>query len=487
MRNSILSKPALLALIVLLLTAILSADESKDYDKACKKNTIESYSKFLSKHSESGSEYAAEAKKRLDDFQYNTLTNNLSGESLITGLVSYLKIYPEGMHADDAKKQVDEYRYSEAKTKGTESAYAEFIKQAYSEPLATEAQAALNGIKLYNACKNDYLTSAQEALANHSNVNYTDTVGNTSLIYAVNNNNLELTRLLLEHGALIDACNNMGFNSLMYAIQFGFDDIVQLLLEHGADANAQTVKEGQTALLFAASEGFNDIVALLLAHGAQVNHKMPNGLPALDYTVYRGYYDTVEQLIEGGADVNITIDDSTNTLGTAVESNDYPMVCLLLKHGAQDTSKGASLAYANSHKYSEIAKVLQDAAHKSFDYTTAMNLAYPPVSQPKIPFNTNGLSMNSTGTITAIEGRKVTLDMGKGKLSVYRMRNYTVLKKPLPKGQQTDDKMYEPARMEDFKIGAMVTIQSPMFNERIPMEMRLGAITFGTDYGLQTE
>jgi ankyrin repeat protein len=51
----------------------------------------------------------------------------------------------------------------------------------------------------------------------------------------------------------------------------GHLEIVKLLLEHGADVNAKTAYE--TALHLAAEKGHLEIVKFLLEHGADVNAK----------------------------------------------------------------------------------------------------------------------------------------------------------------------------------------------------------------------
>jgi ankyrin repeat protein len=62
-----------------------------------------------------------------------------------------------------------------------------------------------------------------------------------------------------------------GETALHLAAGEGHLEIVKLLLEHGADVNAKTAYE--TALHLAAGEGHLEIVKLLLEHGADVNAK----------------------------------------------------------------------------------------------------------------------------------------------------------------------------------------------------------------------
>ena len=56
----------------------------------------------------------------------------------------------------------------------------------------------------------------------------------------------------------------------MFAAFNGHTGTVKLILEHGADVNAKDSDE-QTALMFAAEKGYTEIVKLLLEYGADAN------------------------------------------------------------------------------------------------------------------------------------------------------------------------------------------------------------------------
>jgi ankyrin repeat protein len=52
--------------------------------------------------------------------------------------------------------------------------------------------------------------------------------------YYTGRGTVEGTRLLLKHGAIIDAEDNKGGTPLKLALEHGRDDIAECLLEHGA-------------------------------------------------------------------------------------------------------------------------------------------------------------------------------------------------------------------------------------------------------------
>lgn len=62
--------------------------------------------------------------------------------------------------------------------------------------------------------------------------------GNTPLICAVNNENIKITKLLLENGADVNAANFSGKTPLMYAVCEKNEELVRMLMEKGANPDA---------------------------------------------------------------------------------------------------------------------------------------------------------------------------------------------------------------------------------------------------------
>ena len=103
--------------------------------------------------------------------------------------------------------------------------------------------------------------------------------GRTALYYAVLSNNLETVRVLLDHGADV--------NARVKGVNGGFNDF-----------------SGTTPLLIAAQRHFSAIANALLDYGADVRVADNSGLTALHYAAKRGDAALAQRLIDKGADIN---------------------------------------------------------------------------------------------------------------------------------------------------------------------------------------
>ena len=109
--------------------------------------------------------------------------------------------------------------------------------------------------------------------------NIRDGKGNTLLMLASYNGQLEMTRVLLEHGANPQIANDMGQIPLAGAAFKGNTAMAKLLIENGADVNAR-MPDGKTALMFAAMFNQLEIIDLLIENGADISLKSMDGATA---------------------------------------------------------------------------------------------------------------------------------------------------------------------------------------------------------------
>lgn len=109
--------------------------------------------------------------------------------------------------------------------------------------------------------------------------NIRDGKGNSLLMLASYNGQIEMTRVLLKHGADPQIANDMGQIPLAGAAFKGNAPMTKLLIEHGADVNAR-MADGKTALMFAAMFDQTEIIDLLLEHGADASLQTLDGATA---------------------------------------------------------------------------------------------------------------------------------------------------------------------------------------------------------------
>ncbi|XP_072409775.1 B-cell lymphoma 3 protein [Chiloscyllium punctatum] len=97
--------------------------------------------------------------------------------------------------------------------------------------------------------------------------------GYTPLHVSVNSYQKEIVEFLLEQGADIDAVDiKSGKTPLVHAVENNCIDMVRLLLQHGANVNLQTYS-GNTALHCSSGRGFLEVVKVLLKNGADSSIK----------------------------------------------------------------------------------------------------------------------------------------------------------------------------------------------------------------------
>ena len=114
-------------------------------------------------------------------------------------------------------------------------------------------------------------------------INSRDDLGTPMLNVAVRNDNIELTKMLLEYGADINAVSNdRGYTAVMDAVWKGNKDITKLLIEQGAELNTIS-KEGQSNLVLAVGANNIAICKMLAENGADPDIKDQMGMSAYNY------------------------------------------------------------------------------------------------------------------------------------------------------------------------------------------------------------
>ncbi|MDR2239931.1 MAG: ankyrin repeat domain-containing protein [Zoogloeaceae bacterium] len=165
--------------------------------------------------------------------------------------------------------------------------------------LAFAAQTAFAGIydDLLQAIDNDDTATVTAILQRGMDVNAVDKTGNSLLTLAVQKENVDLVRFLLEHRARVQTRNQYGDTPVMLAALKGNIKIVKLLVTAGAELNYP----GWTPLLYAAYAGHEEVVDFLIHNGADINAKAPNQATALTLAAQNKHTKVVKLLKLAGA------------------------------------------------------------------------------------------------------------------------------------------------------------------------------------------
>ena len=154
------------------------------------------------------------------------------------------------------------------------------------------------------ACENASAVMVERLLRAGADPDVTQESGLSPLMIAARTGDAKVVETLLARGAAVNATvHNSGHSALMWAVGQGHGDSVRLLVSHGADVDARA-KTGFTPLLFAARIGDIESAEVLLAAGADVNRTGSDGTYALPLAILYLQDRFALYLLEQGADPN---------------------------------------------------------------------------------------------------------------------------------------------------------------------------------------
>lgn len=142
-----------------------------------------------------------------------------------------------------------------------------FPKQVDLGPVVYPVVVASAQARLWESAKAGDTLGIEKAIAEGVDINALDTRksknGRLALNWAAYYNHVPAIKLLLKHGATINATNLSGFTPLHHAVENKAIEAAQYLLEKGADKSISS-KAGHTPLQTAQSLGYQELISLLL-------------------------------------------------------------------------------------------------------------------------------------------------------------------------------------------------------------------------------
>jgi formylglycine-generating enzyme required for sulfatase activity len=138
----------------------------------------------------------------------------------------------------------------------------------------------------------------------------------------------------------VDDTVKNGITPLHLAAASDFFPAAKLLIEHGADVNAKT-STGFTPLHWAASKNAVDSIQVLIDNGANIDAKALSGITPLHWAASKNATDAVKLLIAAGADINAHTKLGYTPLHMAIKNNPYSASAVLLAKAQADLEEQA--------------------------------------------------------------------------------------------------------------------------------------------------
>ena len=163
----------------------------------------------------------------------------------------------------------------------------------------------------------------------------------TVLCYACYKGSVDIVRLLVNHGALVDATDSRGDTVLISLCRRGGKsiDTVRVLLDLHADVH-KTDRRCLTPLMIASASGSRCVVDALLDGGAFVDAVDDFECTALFHAATR---EVAELLVSRGADIDLVSKYRGSVLYSASVSDKWDVVELLLEHDADLMGDGVTI------------------------------------------------------------------------------------------------------------------------------------------------
>lgn len=239
----------------------------------------------------------------------------------------------------------------------------------------------------------------------------------------------ELLKVLLKHGVNVNkplSASKAKLTPLMIAAGKGNLEIVRLLVQNGAIIE-QPDKFKRTALTHAVMNGSVPVASYLLYLGADPNHADSSGNTLVHYAAAYGWYFVLKLLVnEGGADPKICNDWKVTPVGVAFMKGHMGLVDFLLK------MPGVDINFKNVTGMTLLSIACSSALEKGLDDQVAYLL-----------------KKGGDPTITDVDGFNALHHLAASKVIIDRIKNPKE-----NKDQQNEKRMDMTVKIAELLIGA---------------------------------
>lgn len=145
----------------------------------------------------------------------------------------------------------------------------------------------------------------------------------------------QVSRLIKENPADVNAIAPDGFQPLGLAAFFGHLDVAEFLIGVGAETDSASHNPLKVMPLHSAAAGsWPEMVRLLIAHGAPVNVQQAEGFTPLHSAAQNGSVEIIRDLLAAGAEINARDDEGLTPLAFALKEDHQEAAALLQSRGA---------------------------------------------------------------------------------------------------------------------------------------------------------
>ncbi|XDD45859.1 ankyrin repeat domain-containing protein [Leptospira sp. WS39.C2] len=195
--------------------------------------------------------------------------------------------------------------------------------------------------ELHKAVLRSDMDRIKQLINSGVNLEEKDKKGETALFYALDKNLVNIARYLIQNHADVNVTNHNGKPAILTAIQFNQYDLVKLMLNHGLKLQNPN---GTVLTLACNTKQVNfKLVQLFVEQGVSINAKDKNSYSALMYlaTNEAPNLDIIRYLIQKGADVNAKDRAGKSILRLLIEARTHHLrlIQILLENHADPNLK----------------------------------------------------------------------------------------------------------------------------------------------------
>ncbi|KAL9614683.1 MAG: hypothetical protein Q9204_008818 [Flavoplaca sp. TL-2023a] len=217
-----------------------------------------------------------------------------------------------------------------------------------TSPRGDVAERKFNGQRtpLHWACAGGHESCVRLLIKHGADVNAKNYTDRTPLQEALMRSHLSIAEFLVERGASVDSHDNEGWTPLHQVAHSGKEPfkIINLLLDKGSDIEAKTFKNNfanfffhnqATPLFLATIQGHKDTIKALMDRGASARCRNMVGEMPIHMACWRGHASVVKMMLEMGIDIeekDLTYEKTP--LLKAASTGQMHVLRLLLERGA---------------------------------------------------------------------------------------------------------------------------------------------------------